>query len=204
MKFVVLTGVALFLTQSAGAQIISQTPRPDVPDPAAASVETLTPQARIGSSNNTVIVARTGALLFAGFDRDDDYVIDRTEVSAGIERAFLKADTDGTGLLSLVELEAWRQKALGALDATPNNFAFAPNFARTVTPAKFKEVISKVADNLDKDKDGNMDGKIAMADLMKNMALPTRGRADDDENCMARIRDERRRVEQQCRNSRGY
>lgn len=204
MKSVVLGTCALFLAQSASAQIISQTPRPDVPNPEAGSIETLTPQARIGASTNTVTVTRTGALLFAGFDRDDDYEIDRTEVSAGIERAFAKADTDSSGVLSLVELEDWRQKALGSMDAMPHNFTFAPNFARTVPPAKFKEVLSKVADNLDEDADGNMDGRIALADLLKSKALRARGRESEPESCLARVIDERRRVEQQCRNSRGY
>jgi hypothetical protein len=204
MKSVGLGVCALLFAQTAGSQIISQTPRPDVPDPEAAGIESLTPQARIGSPNNIVTVTRTGALLFAGFDRNDDYEIDRAEVSAGIERAFAKADTDGTGLLSLVELEEWRQKALGSIDAAPNNFKFAPNFARSVSPVKFTEVLSTVADNLDKDPDGNMDGKIALADLLKAKALPTRGRGNDEESCLNRVRDERRRVEQQCRAQRGY
>jgi len=204
MKFAVLALCAVFCAQSASAQIISQTPRPDVPDPEAASIETLKPQARIGTSNNTITVTRTGALLFAGFDRNGDYEIDPAEIKAGIEQAFDRADTDGTGVLSLVELEAWRQKALGSIEAAPNNFTFAPNFARTVSPSKFKDVLNKVADNLDKDADGNKDGKIAMTDLLQEKALPTRGRADDGESCLARVREERRRVEQQCRNSRGY
>lgn len=204
MKSVVLATCALVFAQSAHAQIISQTPRPDIPDPEAASVETLTPKARIGTSSNTVTVTRTGALLFAGFDRNGDYEIDTSEVSLGIEQAFLRADTDGTGVLSLVELEEWREKALGSIDATPNNFTFAPNFARTVSPKKFKEVLSKVANNLDKDDDGNMDGIIAMGDLLKARALPSRSRDSSAESCVDRIREERRRVEQQCRNSRGY
>ncbi|NNC35913.1 MAG: hypothetical protein EX271_01795 [Acidimicrobiales bacterium] len=204
MKSIVLTTCAFLLAQTAQAQIISQTPRPDVQNPEAESVETLKPQGRVGTSGNTVAVARTGALLFAGFDRNDDYKIDRGEVSDGIERAFERADTDGTGALSLVELEAWRVDALGAIDATPNNFAFAPNFARSVSLAKFKEVLTKVADTLDKDADGNMDGVIKMADLLKNQPLRTRSRDGEDENCLARIRDERRRVEQICRSQRGY
>ena len=202
MKSVVITGIALFLAQSADAQIISQTPRPDVPDPEAASVETLTPKARIGQSGNTVIVTRAGALLFAGFDNNGDYIIDKEEVRIGIEQAFKRADRDGTGALSLVELEAWREKALGSVESAPTNFAFAPNFARSVSPAKFTETLQKVAEKLDADPDGNTDGMIAMSDLLKSKSMPTRGRDFDAESCVDRIRDERRRVEQQCRNSR--
>jgi len=206
MKELVLTAVAvpaLCLSQSATAQIISQTPRPDVPDPDAASIEEIKPKGRIGSTGNMIKVARTGALLVAGFDRNDDYIIDTAEVSAGVDRAFASADVDKNGTLSLVELESWREKAFGAIDADPNNFAFAPNFARTVSKAKFREVLGKVTDNLDKDKDGNMDGKIAMADLLRSRAAP-RAVNENDGNCLARIRDERRRVEQMCRSQRGY
>lgn len=204
MKSAVFTLCAVLLAQSAQAQIISQTPRPDVQNPEAESVETLKPRGRIGTSGNTVTVARTGALLFAGFDLNGDYKIDKSEVSQGIQQAFERADTDETGALSLVELEAWRVNALGSLEATPNNFTFAPNFARSVSLTKFREVLKKVADTLDKDADGNMDGIITMADLLKAQPLRTRGRDNEDDNCVARIRDERRRVEQQCRAQRGF
>lgn len=207
MKKLVLMSVALpamCLSHIASAQIISQTPRPDVPDPEAASVEIIKPKGRIGSPGTIIKTARTGALLFASFDRNDDYIISTDEVSAGIDRAFANADGDNTGSLSLVELEDWRLRALGAIDATPNNFAFAPNFARSVSPEKFKEVLTKVADKLDADPDGIMDGEIAMGDLLRNREAPRAVKDDDGESCLTRIRDERRRVEQQCRNSRGY
>jgi len=206
MKKLILSAVAvpaLCYSLTASAQIISQTPRPDVPDPEAASVEILKPKGRIGSPGQIIKTARTGAFLFASFDRNDDYIIDTSEVAAGIDRAFKSADTDADASLSLVELEDWRLRALGAIDASPNNFKFAPNFARSVSPAKFKEVLMKVANDLDADFEGNMDGKIAMSDLQKNRRAP-QAASDDGENCLQRVRDERRRVEQQCRSQRGY
>ena len=198
-----LIGACVFAS-SASAQIISQTPRPEVPDPGAETVETLKPQGRIGRSDNMLKVTRSGALLFAGFDRNSDYIIDEAEVSAGIDRAFAAADVDDSKSLSLVELEGWREKALGSLDAAPLNYAFAPNFARTVSLDKFRAVLRKTADKLDKDDEGEMDGKISMADLLRDVRPPRAQSNDDGESCLARIRDERKRVEQQCRNSRGY
>jgi hypothetical protein len=206
MKKLVLAALAvpaLFLAPIANAQIISQTPRPSVPEADGASVEEIKPKGRIGSPGQIIKIARTGALLFAGFDRNDDYIIDAAEVSSGIDRAFYAADNDDDGSLTLVELEDWRLRALGSIDAAPNNFAFAPNFARSVSKEKFREVVTKLAETLDKDPDGNMDGKIAMADLQRNRRAP-RAVSDDDGNCMARVREERRRVEQQCRAQRGY
>jgi len=189
------------LGQTASAQIISQTPRPEISGDEDALVETIKPQARLGRSHNTIQVPRAGALLFAGFDRNHNYIIDKAEVSAGIERAFTFADKDASGVLSLVELEGWRVAALGSEHAAPSNFAFAPNFARTVSPEIFAEVLSGLADRLDKDDQGEMDGLISLADLLQNYQAPHRAQKDP-ENCAQRVREERRRVEQQCRSRR--
>lgn len=200
MTLLGLTG-GMIVAPVVSAQIVSQTPRPDVPDPETANIEILKPEGRIGRSGNSIKVARNGAMLFAGFDRNSDYIIDKSEVSAGIDRSFAAADVDDSNSISLVELEGWREKALGSLDAAPHNYAFAPNFARTVSPETFRAVLTKMADNLDKDEQGDMDGKIAIADLLKDFR-PRVQKSDDGANCLSRIREERQRVEQQCRNQR--
>ena len=190
---------AAFLAVPASAQIISQTPRPDVPDPEAQTIETIQRKERIGRSGTVIQIPRSGALLFAGFDTSGDYIIDKTEVAAGIARAFSRADRDNSKSLSLVELEGWRVTALGSEHASPSNFAFAPNFARTVSLPMFTKVLTELADRLDIDDQGEMDGKISMADLLKDYR-PPRQRKND--NCIDAVRDERRRGEQQCRQGR--
>ncbi len=195
-SLIIAAGFGL-MGQLAAAQIILQTPRPDVPEPDTTVIETVKPNAPIGSSGNLILVPRAGALLFAGFDNNSDYTIDKAEVQAGISAAFTRADKDASGKLSLVELEGWRVTALGSENAAPTNFAFAPNFARTVSREKFKTVLGALADKLDKDDQGDMDGRIFLADLLKSYS-PPRARKDP-ENCLARVREERRRVEQQCR-----
>lgn len=201
-KIIVLGCASLMLVQSASAQIISQTPRPEVVNPEDISVETVKPNAPIGTSGTFIKIPRAGALLFAGFDRDGDYIINRAEVSAGISTAFTHADKDKNGTLSLVELETWRLAALGSSNTTPTNFSFAPNFARTVSQDTFREVLSHVAENLDKDDQGELDGKISMSDLLKNYT-PRRARKNqNDKSCALRVREARREVEQQCRNGR--
>ena len=192
-----------FLGISAQAQIISQTPRPEVPNPEAQTVqkiETIKRKDPIGRSGTVIQIPRAGALLFAGFDRNGDYIIDRKEVVAGIARAFVVADRDNNQSLSLVELERWRVAALGSEHASPSNFAFAPNFARTVSRETFSEVLTKLADTLDKDDQSEMDGKISLSDLLKDYRPPHQ--RQNNNNCIDQIREERRRAEQQCRNNR--
>lgn len=194
--FLLLAGIS----KPAGAQIISQTKQPDIVAPEVGKIETLKPKTQIGRSGEFMKIPRTGALLFAGFDRNGDYKIDHAEITAGIKTAFSYADLDSNGILSLVELERWRVAALGYENATPTNFAFAPNFARTVSRDTFTAVLSGVAETLDKDDQGELDGVIAMSDLLKNYTKRRFQKRDD--NCPSRIRQARREVEQQCRNRR--
>ncbi|HFB55025.1 MAG TPA: hypothetical protein ENJ46_03795 [Hellea balneolensis] len=203
---VVMMGLAPVCAQNVTAQIISQTPRPDIPaDDGALEddlVKTVTPTFSSEKVGNYIQVPRAAALLFAGFDQNGDYILDESEVSAGIERAFKQADKDGSDRLSLVELEAWRVAALGSDNAVPTSFSFAPNFARSVTPEKFTQVLQDIATDLDKNEQGVSDGEILLPDLLKDYRLPRAGKKNKGENCAARVREERRRVEQQCRTRR--
>lgn len=204
-RYVTLTMIGLLMAGNlASAQIISQTPRPEVPDEEAEKVEILKPSGRVGRVDNTVKVVRPAALVFAGFDQNADYSLDRAEVRAGIDAAFNAADVDDSGSLSLVELEAWREKALGSLDEAPHNYAFAPNFARSVSLETFRTIMQKVADTLDTNDQGITDGKIPFSDLLRNQRAPRIQKDEGEESCTSRILDERRRAEQQCRNQRGY
>lgn len=203
-KILVLGGFTLAFAHTASAQIVSQNPRPKIINPEETLVETVKPNAPIGTSGTYIKIPRTAALLFAGFDADGDYIIDRDEVSVGISTAFKRADKDGNGTLSLVELDTWRLAALGFEHATPTNFAFAPNFARTVSPETFRAVLASAAEGLDKDDQGELDGKIAMSDLFKNFT-PRRGRKNDGEkSCAFRVREARRETEQRCGSGRRY
>ena len=154
---------------SGSSQIISQTPRPEVPaQEQDGTVQTLKSPARIGHTGSVIEVPRAGALLFASFDANGDYIIDRQEVDEGIAQAYRRADRDGDDYLSLVELERWRVAALGSEHAAPSNFAFAPNFARGVTRETFVQVLQGLAERLDKDDQSELDGKIALADLLRD------------------------------------
>jgi len=198
-KFVMVMMTGMLFSATASAQIISQTPRPDVPNPETQTVETIQHKERIGRSGSVIQIPRSGALLFAGFDTSGNYIIDKAEVAAGIARAFVQADRNNNEVLSLVELEGWRVAALGSEHAAPSNFVFAPDFARTVSRETFTAVLMNLADRLDKDDQSEMDGKISLSDLLRDYR-PPRQRKND--NCIDAVRVERRRGEQQCRNSR--
>lgn len=188
--------LCLFVPATAPAQIISQTPRPEIVIDDTESIATIETKNRGTRSGQTILTPKAGALLFAGFDRNSDYKIDKTEVKSGIKAAYRFADKDNDGLVTLVELEAWRAAALGSADAAPTNFLFAPNFARTVSLEKFSEVLEKLAAQLDRDAQGEQDGIIEVSSLLRSYSPP---RPSGDENCAVRVREERRRVEQLCR-----
>ena len=187
--------------QTASAQIISQSPRPEMPVSASEDIANIKPIAKKGRSGAIIQTPKAGALLFASFDSNSDYIIDKSEISSGIKAAFIRADRDKDGKLSLIELEAWRVQALGSEYAAPSNYAFAPNFARSVSAQKFGEVLHALANKHDKDETGKTDGKIAMKDLLKDYRPPKYKKTS---NCIEAVRQERRRAEQQCRTRRRY
>jgi hypothetical protein len=203
---VAIVGVMPLSAQNSAAQIVSQTPRPDIPPDDGGLedelVKTVTPRFSSEKIGNFIQIPRAAALLFAGFDQNGDYILDENEVDEGIKRAFKRADKDDSDRLSLVELEAWRVAALGSDNAVPTSFSFAPNFARSVTLEKFTQVLHDIATDLDKNEQGVIDGEISLPDLLKDYRLPRAGKKNRGDNCAARIREERRRAEQQCRTRR--
>ncbi|MEE9273088.1 MAG: hypothetical protein V3U57_07480 [Robiginitomaculum sp.] len=203
MRLFVLGAVCcLLLGLNASAQIVTGTPRPDISDKTLGTIKTLDNVSAFELSADSALVPRIGALLFASFDNNGDYTIDKSEVRAGIEVAFTSADIDKSKLLSLVELEAWRTRALGSENAMPHNFAFAPNFARSVSREKFTSVLQDIANQLDRDPQGIMDGKISMANLLEPYMVPNT-RHEDEKNCKARLREVRQRAQQDCQTRRG-
>ena len=74
-KFLIIAiGLAGLSTGARTAQIVSQTPRPEIIPPEDSTIETIKPNVPIGRTGNTLKTLRTGALLFAGFDKNSDYI----------------------------------------------------------------------------------------------------------------------------------
>jgi len=117
-----------------------------------------------------ITVMKPAALLFATFDKNGDYAIDRLEAESGYENAFLRADRDGNKSLTLFELEDWREKALGSLDANPGNLNFDTDFDNRVSRSEFASALADLFDR----HDDNDDGQIENSELMQILEVPRR------------------------------
>lgn len=159
MKHILFTPfIIAALTQIAGAQDRPEPrerPKVETTDPndpeAVERIPGNRPAAQRGDMRFTLAPA---GLVFASFDTDGDYAISQTELGNGITTAFARADSNGNGRLSLVELDRWRGGALGSLDKLPGNTQFDRNFDSAVTAREFTDVLSRIAKRLDRDKDG--------------------------------------------------
>ncbi len=109
-------------------------------------------------------------LLLASFDKNSDYEITQAEFAAGRMQAFKQADTDNSGVIGMFELEDWREKALGSLDAAPGNLAFDKDYNQRVTREEFDSALGVVFKGADKDKDG----KIEFSELVHVFEIPSR------------------------------
>ena len=112
-----------------------------------------------------------GALLFASYDKNADYLIDADEFSKGQAASFQSADSDKSGTLSLFELEDWRKAALGSLDAAPGNLSFDKDYDQRVTATEFKSALKYVYNVNDKD----ADNQLSFEEMIRVFEIP-RGR----------------------------
>ena len=138
-----------------------------------------------------------GAMLFASFDTNNDYKINRVEFSAGRTQAFNSADKDASKTLSLFELEDWRKAALGSLDAAPGNLAFDKDYDQRITRAEFDHALGFVFNVNDK----NDDGALTFSELVKVFEMPRRIRVEKEEDPIERINRQGRNDQQR---RRGY
>ena len=112
-----------------------------------------------------------GALLFASYDKNADYLIDADEFLTGQASSFQSAVSDKSGTLSLFELEDWRKAALGSLDAAPGNLSFDKDYDQRVTASEFKSALKYVYNVNDKD----ADNQLSFEEMIRVFEIP-RGR----------------------------
>jgi len=124
-----------------------------------------------------------GALLFASYDKNADYLIDADEFSTGQASSFQSADNDKSGTLSLFELEDWRQAALGSLDAAPGNLSFDKDYDQRVTASEFKSALKYVYNVNDKDADNQLsfEEMIRVFEIPRGRRLGNRAGQDEGE-----------------------
>lgn len=122
-----------------------------------------------GKNQSVITVVSPASLLITSFNRNNDYVIDRAEFTAGRDQAFLNADSNGDGRISLFEMDVWRQNALGSKDAAPMSMFFDADFNQVVTKKEFETAFDSLFTS--SDKDGN--STIAFTELVRVAARPS-------------------------------
>ena len=129
-------------------------------------VETLvdpTPSVEDCVLHNTVKTLHADSLLFASFDTDGDCKVDISEFISGRDASFDDADQTQDGSLSLTELQDWRDRAFGTLDASPSYLAYDRDFDQTISRAEFDEMFGAAFNATDK----NADGRVAFSELIR-------------------------------------
>ncbi|MCF6219931.1 MAG: hypothetical protein L3J65_02360 [Robiginitomaculum sp.] len=127
------------------------------------------PVRKIRKANGPITSIRPASLLFASFNRNDDYSIDQKEFADGLQKSFQIADSNKDERLSPFELEHWRKNALGSVDASPGSMTFDADFNQVVTHAEFDAALGKLYQA--SDRDGN--GIISFDELVKVISRPT-------------------------------
>ena len=102
-----------------------------------------------------------GGGLFMSFDADRNGEVSRAEIEAGISKAFETADTDGNGVLTALEQQAWAEDLPTRDDTLANPVRFDPNLDRRVSPEEFADVILELA----RDYSGDGSGTVMIAAL---------------------------------------
>jgi len=119
-------------------------------------------------SSGPITSIRPASLLFASFNRNDDYSIDQKEFADGIQKSFEIADNNKDDKLTPFELEIWRKNALGSIDAAPGSMMLDTDFNQLVTHAEFDAALGKLYQA--SDRDGN--GVVSFDELVKIISRP--------------------------------
>lgn len=167
--FCVLAAVSLLFSLPASAQNAPPPPEagPDFSTERLGSAQEGPPRP---SAQRKLIPA---GLLYASFDTDGDYAASRAELNAGVVRSFAKADRNNNGMLSLVELAAWREAVLGSRDLLPGNTQFDKNFDSQISAAEFKMTLSDLFTGFD----NNENGLLEFSEMTQDMPQARRGKS---------------------------
>jgi hypothetical protein len=114
------------------------------------------------------ITASPVALAIAGFDRDGDLEVSRSEYDEQVQRSFSRGDRDQDGSIGLIELSAWAETTLGNATALPGRFDFDRDGDDKISSGEFGSEFSRRFAELDK----NKDSKLSRTELVTFVALP--------------------------------
>ncbi len=108
------------------------------------------------------------ALWFATLDKNQDYIITRKEFEAGLKSTFEREDKNSDGKMSLFDLEDWRKRALGSVDAQPHVLQFDNNYNSSITREEFDATMLFMFEAADK----NKDDAVAFGEMVAIMDRP--------------------------------
>lgn len=142
--------------------------------------ETPRSEGRVSSGNQALgpmtLLAPAG-LLIASFDANGDYQIDTPEFAKGQATTFARIDKDDNNRLTLIEIESWREAALGSKDARPSAMYFESNFDQVISKVEFDFAFKDLFTRADKDDDGI----VKFGELIQVMERPSRQRRGNGE-----------------------
>ncbi|GEM_PF-3964530 len=128
---------------------------------------------------------KPGALLFATFDTNQDFVISEEEIESGARRTFQLADADGNGVMTPLEQRDWALKIGSDTDVIANPTTFPSGIPGQVNEEEFVFGLQTFAQRFQDPDDA--DQRI----LVKNFTFePDRSRRQDrkDEDELERVR----------------
>lgn len=95
------------------------------------------------------------AVAFLGFDANGNRLIEAAEFEAGASAAFVRADSDGSGRVSAIELGDWCNAELGNRDAM-SMLSFGVMTDQQLDAAGFTQGLRSRWIKLDRNRDGSL------------------------------------------------
>jgi Ca2+-binding EF-hand superfamily protein len=114
------------------------------------------------------IMATPVALAIAAFDRDGDLQVDKAEFDEQVRRSFGIGDSDGDGVIGLIELSGWAERTLGNATAVPGPFNFDTSADDRISIDEFSAEFERRFAALD----ANKDLKLSRSELVQIVAAP--------------------------------
>ena len=122
---------------------------------AAAATACGTSGARDGDRQEpTRALLSTDAIMFSGFDADDDFSVTMAEADAGITRELARADANGDGSIGPIEYQNWANLVLGGGMTPPYRLDFDRNVDNVISAEEFRNELTARARGYDSDENG--------------------------------------------------
>jgi Ca2+-binding EF-hand superfamily protein len=95
------------------------------------------------------------SVMIAGFDKDGDARVSRSEFEVGVARSFKSGDANGDGAISLIELTSWATNWLGNAYALPGLYDFdREGDDDRISEGEYRAEFDRRFKGLDQDGDG--------------------------------------------------